>query len=190
VSRRFRVAKKQPVKRQKRAVIRLLTLSANAALGYVTIGNLRFPAAIGRGGVRALKREGDGATPLGAWRAMAVFYRPDRLKRPRTGLPVRALRPNLGWCDAPADRNYNRAVGLPYPKSHEKLWREDHLYDAIVVLDYNFTHRIGGRGSAIFMHIARPGFTPTEGCVAMTRAHLLRLLGALSNHSLLVTRNR
>jgi L,D-peptidoglycan transpeptidase YkuD (ErfK/YbiS/YcfS/YnhG family) len=125
------------------------------------------------------KREGDGATPVGCWRLMAVLYRPDRVPRPATGLPVRRLSPHDGWCDAPADRNYNRPVRHPYPASAERLWREDGLYDVVVVLSHNARPRVRGCGSAVFMHVARPGYAPTEGCIALRREHLLRLLQRL-----------
>jgi L,D-peptidoglycan transpeptidase YkuD (ErfK/YbiS/YcfS/YnhG family) len=108
-----------------------------------------------------------------------VLYRRDRVRRPRTQLPARAIRPHDGWCDASADRNYNRPVRHPYPTSAERLWRADALYDVVVVLGYNDYPRLRGRGSAIFMHVARPGYAPTEGCVALSRPHLLRLLERL-----------
>jgi L,D-peptidoglycan transpeptidase YkuD (ErfK/YbiS/YcfS/YnhG family) len=108
-----------------------------------------------------------------------IYYRPDRLRRPRSVLPVSPLCPGLGWCDAPGDRNYNRPVRLPYLASAETLWREDGLYDLIAVLDYNISRRGHGRGSAIFVHVVRPGFLPTAGCIALKREHLLRLLAAL-----------
>ena len=98
------------------------------------------------------------------------------MRRPRTHLPVRAIRLHDGWCDTPADRNYNRPVCLPYPASAERLWRADGLYDIVVVLDYNDRPRVRGRGSAIFMHVAKPGYAPTEGCIALARAHLQGLL--------------
>ncbi len=163
----------------KRTVVRLVTISGAATAGAVRYGNLQFPAAAGRSGVRARKREGDGATPLGMWPALRVYYRPDRLKRPRTALPVAPLRPDFGWCDAPGDRNYNRRVTMPYTASAERLWRSDGLYDIVLVLGYNITPRVARRGSAIFVHVARPGFAPTEGCIALKREHLLRLLAAL-----------
>jgi len=156
----------------------------------VVFGNLRFPAVIGRSGVSSAKREGDGATPRGTWTLLAVFYRPDRLRRPQTGLPLDPLRPGFGWCDDPSDRNYNRLVALPYRASHERLWRKDHLYDVIAVLDYNFKRRAQRRGSAIFLHVARRGFAPTAGCVAMKREHLLRLLAALPNHAAIIIGKR
>ena len=164
-------------------MVRVLTLTDGAATGIVRFGNLQFPAAIGKGGVRCLKREGDGGTPHGIWRILQAYYRPDRLRRPRTPLTIGPLRPEFGWCDAPGDRNYNRPVRLPYPASAETLWREDGLYDAIAVLGYNIRPRCAGRGSAIFLHVAAPGLSPTAGCVALKRQHLLRLLETLPRGS-------
>jgi L,D-peptidoglycan transpeptidase YkuD (ErfK/YbiS/YcfS/YnhG family) len=118
-------------------------------------------------------------TPLGRWPLREVRYRADRLRRPATGLPVRVIRPGDGWCDDPTDRNYNRPVKLPFPRSHEGLWRKDSLYDLVVVLGYNDHPRSLGRGSAIFMHLARPGYTPTAGCIALSRADMLKVLGRM-----------
>ena len=159
--------------------IRVLALSARATRGFVALGPLRFACALGRSGWRAHKCEGDGATPMGRWRIRAIHYRPDRTPRPRTGYPARAIHPNDGWCDAPADRNYNRFVRHPYAASAERLWRRDGLYDLLAVLAYNEQPRIKGRGSAIFMHVARAGYAPTEGCVALALAHLARLIARL-----------
>ncbi|WP_342634963.1 L,D-transpeptidase family protein [Dichotomicrobium thermohalophilum] len=152
--------------------------SPTAQQGIAVVGPLRLPCALGRGGRRALKREGDGATPIGVWPIRGVLYRADRVKRPTTGLTVAAIRPHDGWCDDPRDRNYNRLVALPYPAGHEVLWRDDHLYDLVVVLGYNDVPRSRSRGSAIFMHLAAPGFTPTEGCIAFREADLRKLLAA------------
>lgn len=151
-------------------------LSKARTHGWLELGPLRVPCALGRSGARARKSEGDGATPLGNYRLITVLYRPDRRRRPRCGLPVRPIRHSDGWCDASADRNYNRAVRLPYPASAEPMWRDDGVYDLVVVLDHNTRPRKRGAGSAIFMHIARPGYTPTEGCVAVSAADLDRLL--------------
>ncbi len=152
--------------------------------GTLHYNNLHFPAALGKGGVRALKREGDGATPRGYWPAIWAYYRPDRLRRPAAALPIEPLRESYGWCDAPGDRNYNRRVRLPYGASAERLWRNDRLYDAIVVLDYNVRRRTAWRGSAIFVHAAPRGFAPTAGCIALKREHLLRLLAVLPRGAL------
>ena len=132
--------------------------------------------AFGPAGPSVLKREGDGATPAGRWRLLQVFYRADRISRPRTALPLRALRPNDGWCDASGDRNYNRLVTLPYPARAERLWRDDALYDIVVVLDHNTRSRVRGRGSAVFLHVAKQGYAPTEACIALSPHDLRALL--------------
>lgn len=133
-------------------------------------------AAIGCGSVRPLKREGDGGTPLGRLPVRMVLYRADRGPRPRTSLPVSPIRPDDGWCDDPADRNYNRRIRLPSKRSAEGLTRDDPLYDVVLVLGYNDRPRIKYRGSAIFSHLARDGYTPTEGCIALSRRDLLAVL--------------
>ena len=149
--------------------------------GTLQFGGLRFRCALGKGGVlpESDKREGDGVTPLGRYALRQVFYRPDRLAAPDTRLPVQALTPQDGWCDDPLDPAYNRFVTLPYAASHEKLWREDHVYDVIVVLGHNDAPPVPGLGSAIFMHVARPDFSGTEGCVALALPDLLALLAAI-----------
>ena len=147
-----------------------------SASGEARWGELRFRCALGRGGLKVEKREGDGATPIGAWPMRRLLYRADRLGRPATRLPFLELEPEDGWCDDPADPAYNRPVRLPYPGRHERLWREDALYDLIVVLGHNDDPVVRGHGSAIFLHVARPDYAPTEGCVALAAADLLRVL--------------
>lgn len=160
-------------------LLRVMGLSLHVDKGTLAFGPLRLQCALGRSGRRAIKREGDGATPRGRFRLVKVLYRSDRRPRPRTGLPVAVIRSDEGWCDAAGDRNYNRPVRLPYPASAERLWREDSLYDLVVVLDHNTRPRVRGAGSAIFMHVARRGCRPTEGCVALAAATLERLLSHL-----------
>lgn len=157
----------------------LQSLSRRSTIGFLVSGNLRFPCALGRSGIQADKREGDGATPQGRFAIREVLYRPDRVRRPATAIPVRMLRPRDGWCDAMGDRNYNRPVHHPYAASAERMWRSDRLYDVVVVLDHNQRPRVQGRGSAIFLHVARDGFRPTEGCLALRLPDLLRLLSRL-----------
>lgn len=149
--------------------------------GILQFGGLRFRCALGKGGVRpeADKREGDGATPLGRYPIRQVFYRADRLAPPETRLPLQALTRQDGWCDDPADPAYNRFVTLPYAASHEKLWREDHVYDVIAVLGHNDDPPVPGLGSAIFLHVARPDYSGTEGCVALALPDLLALLAVV-----------
>jgi L,D-peptidoglycan transpeptidase YkuD (ErfK/YbiS/YcfS/YnhG family) len=150
------------------------------SLGRLTGAGLDAPCALGPAGVVAArhKREGDGATPAGLWPLRRVLYRPDRLPAPVTDLPVQPIEPQSGWCDAPADAAYNRPVTLPYPASAERLWREDGLYDLIIVLGYNDDPVAPGAGSAIFWHLARPDYAPTQGCIAIARAHMLAALAA------------
>jgi L,D-peptidoglycan transpeptidase YkuD (ErfK/YbiS/YcfS/YnhG family) len=140
--------------------------------------------AIGRGGIGAKSGEGDGLTPVGIFPIRRVLYRPDRVARPRTNLPVEAIAQDDGWCDAPDDAAYNQPVKLPYAASHERMWRDDHLYDVVVVLGFNDAPVMPGKGSAIFLHVARPDYGPTEGCVALA---LPDLLAALENLSLEAT---
>lgn len=137
--------------------------------------------ALGRGGVveAAAKREGDGATPLGRWPLVRVLYRSDRLAPPRTALAVAALKPEDGWSDDPADPDYNHPITHPHAFSAERLWREDELYDVVVVLAHNDGPPVPGLGSAIFLHCAKPGYPPTEGCVALARDDLLAVLAAV-----------
>jgi L,D-peptidoglycan transpeptidase YkuD (ErfK/YbiS/YcfS/YnhG family) len=155
-----------------------------AADGIAEWDRRRMRCALGRGGISAAKAEGDGATPAGRWPMRALLFRPDRVPRtPLTGLPLRALRPEDGWCDDPADPLYNRPVKLPFRARSERLWREDGIYDLIVVLGYNDEPPVPDRGSAIFLHIARPDFTPTEGCVAVAHDDLLAIIAGAGTGS-------
>lgn len=155
--------------------------------GWIEGEGFRARCALGKGGVipAVEKQEGDGASPIGAWRARRVWFRPDKGSAPETGLPVIAMRPSDGWCDAPDHPLYNRWVPLPFPASHERLWRADAVYDLVVELGYNDDPPIAGRGSAIFMHVARAGYEPTEGCVALAEADLRQVLKRLNGGSII-----
>lgn len=144
----------------------------------------RLGCALGRAGIVGDKREGDGGTPAGAWPMREVLFRGDRLGEIVTPLPARELDPEDGWCDDPADPAYNRMVRLPYPSHCEELWLADRVYDVIVPLGYNDDPVVPGRGSAIFLHVARPDFAPTAGCVALALGDLLVLLRAAAPGSL------
>ncbi len=142
--------------------------------------------AIGHGGISAAKREGDGSTPAGSFAMRFLLYRPDRVPAPRTGLPLRPIAGDDGWCDGPADRAYNRLIRLPYPASAEALWRADALYDLVVPLGYNDMPVVPGMGSAIFLHLAAPDFAPTSGCIAVSRPDLLAVLAEANADSRVV----
>jgi len=153
----------------------------------LTCGNLTLRCALGRGGINARKREGDGATPRGVFAFERALFRADRVPlRPTTALALKPVRPDDGWCDAAADRNYNCPVSHPYPASAERLWRRDGLYDVFLVVDYNRRPRVRGLGSAIFMHVAGQGLAPTEGCIALSRKDLLKVMAAIGPRTRLV----
>lgn len=146
--------------------------------GQFHLGDKVVSCALGRAGVisAAQKREGDGASPIGLWPIRRFLYRADRLDRPKTLLPLAPIGPSDGWCDESTDVAYNQPVNLPYPARCEQLWREDGVYDLIGVLGYNDAPVLPGCGSAIFLHLARPGYLPTEGCVALAPEHMLAVM--------------
>jgi L,D-peptidoglycan transpeptidase YkuD (ErfK/YbiS/YcfS/YnhG family) len=135
-----------------------------------------YRCALGKNGVTQDKREGDGKTPLGSFVLHRILFRPDKLAAPASELPDSPLSPQQGWCDAPTHALYNQQVRLPFEDSHEKLWREDGLYDVIVVLGHNDSPAIPYLGSAIFLHVASPDYQGTEGCVALALPDLLKIL--------------
>ncbi len=146
----------------------------------LTFAGVSYRCAIGRDGITGDKREGDHKTPIGTFPLRQCFYRPDRLPEPETTLPCTPLSPDDGWCDDVADALYNRHIKLPFAASHEELWREDERYDIIIPLGYNDDPVVAGKGSAIFLHVAAPDYTPTEGCVAVAPDNLLKLLQSLT----------
>jgi L,D-peptidoglycan transpeptidase YkuD (ErfK/YbiS/YcfS/YnhG family) len=140
-------------------------------------GGKIWRAAVGRGGIAEKRAEGDGISPMGCWPIRRVLYRPDRLDGPPVSpFPTAAIGPQDGWCDAPGHPEYNRPVKRPFPASHEEMWREDALYDIVVVLGHNDDPVVPGAGSAVFLHIARPDYSPTAGCAALSRPDLLEFL--------------
>lgn len=149
-------------------------------------GTSQFRCAVGRGGITAAeeKREGDGKTPAGKWRMRHAFYRADRIAKPETLLSIRALGPDEGWCENPADlENYNRLIKCPYDGGHQTLWRDDHLFDIIVVLGHNDEPVKIGFGSAIFLHVARPNYGPSAGCITLQMKDLLVVLREADKNS-------
>ncbi len=156
------------------------------AKGWLTAGGLALPVALGRAGIKANKREGDGATPRGRFRLKRLWWRADRHARPATLLPSRRIAADDGWCEDPRDRRYNNAVKLSPASRADRLGRADRLYDFIVEIDHNTRPRVAGRGSAVFVHAARPGFAPTAGCVALELGALRRLLARLGPRTRIV----
>ncbi len=146
--------------------------------GFLRMAGRQWPCCHGRGGILTNKEEGDGATPAGLLPLRRVLFRADRGAAPRTTAPIEPIAASDGWCDDPADERYNRPVRLPYPARHEELWRTDRLYDIVGVLGWNDAPVVPRRGSAIFLHVARPAYDPTEGCVALAAADLHAVLAA------------
>jgi L,D-peptidoglycan transpeptidase YkuD (ErfK/YbiS/YcfS/YnhG family) len=147
-----------------------------SADGVLEIAGTRYRCSLGEKGVTGDKREGDLKTPLGSFELMECWYRADRLDAPKTGLPLRIIQKDDGWCDDVKSPFYNQPVKLPFEPSHEELWREDEKYDIIVTLGYNVKPLIPGKGSAIFFHVAPADYPSTQGCVGLVRADLLEVL--------------
>ncbi len=167
-------------------VIRVRAAAGDPRRGWLTAGPRTIPVALGRGGIIANKREGDGGTPSGIFRPRRLWWRADRYPRPQTRLPIRAIGPEDAWCEEPASRHYNRPVRLSPGDGGDRLRRDDHLYDFIIEIDHNVAPRVAGRGSAVFLHLARPDFSPTAGCVSMTRPAMLQLLRQIGPHTKII----
>jgi L,D-peptidoglycan transpeptidase YkuD (ErfK/YbiS/YcfS/YnhG family) len=168
------------------AAIWIRATAGDPRRGWLTAGGRTIPVALGRGGIRANKREGDGGTPKGTFRPRQLWWRADRHPRPRSFLSIRAIGPEDAWCEDPQSRHYNQPVRLGHERGGDRLKRADHLYDFIVEIDHNSLPRIAGRGSAVFLHLARENFGPTAGCVSMTKSAMLRLLQRLGPETRIV----
>jgi L,D-peptidoglycan transpeptidase YkuD (ErfK/YbiS/YcfS/YnhG family) len=157
-------------------LVRVRARPGHKTQGVMVAGPLAINVVLGRGGVRANKFEGDGATPRGRFRLVRLWWRADRHPRPPTLLPTRRITRDVAWCEDTADRRYNRPFRRSAAEPGDRLWREDHLYDFIIEIDHNTRPRVAGRGSAVFVHVARPNRSPTAGCVALRANDLQRLL--------------
>ncbi|TNE37362.1 MAG: hypothetical protein EP348_05875 [Alphaproteobacteria bacterium] len=155
----------------------------DASKGWLEFAGRRYPCALGKAGITANKREGDHATPAGRYPLRRLLYRADKLATPECALPVAEIKPEDGWCDASGHAEYNRPVRLPFTASHEKMRRADGLYDLVVVIGHNDAPVVPGAGSCIFMHVAREGYSGTEGCIALKKGDLLELLSLIEAES-------
>ena len=154
--------------------------SIEVSRGRLHVGTVVYPCSIGRSGISIKRREGDGITPLGSLAVMGGLFRADRFIRVPAKLRLVPIRSRDGWCDEVTHNSYNHKITIPFSARHERLWRDDGLYDVLLILDYNLRPRIKGRGSAIFFHIATPDMTPTEGCVAISRNNMRKVLPNVS----------
>ncbi|MBI2256337.1 MAG: L,D-transpeptidase family protein [Proteobacteria bacterium] len=150
-----------------------------ATQGWAEIAGRKFRCALGRGGILPVKREGDGGTPVGSFPLRRLYMRADKGNAPKAPVPISVITKDDGWCDAPEHADYNRRVTLPFAASHETMWRDDHLYDLVLVIGHNDDPVVPFMGSAVFVHLARPDYGPTEGCIAFARADLEAILASL-----------
>ena len=151
--------------------------------GYLKYKNLKFHCALGKGGVKKKTMEGDNITPKGIFKIIKIYYRPDKIKKIKTLIKKIKIKKNMGWCDDPNSRFYNKLINLPTKYSHEKFYRNDSLYDLIVVLNYNTNPIVKNKGSAIFMHIAKNSYKKTRGCIALKKEHLIKIISKVNKNT-------
>tara|TARA_A100001011_G_C13763408_1_gene616184 strand:+ start:55 stop:555 length:501 start_codon:yes stop_codon:yes gene_type:complete len=143
---------------------------------YLTYGQYKVKCAIGKRGIGLKKKEGDLITPIGQYKIKYILYRKDRIKKIQTKLRKIVIKRNMGWCDDPKSKNYNKLINLPFNYSYEKLFKKENTYDIILVLNYNMRPIKKNKGSAIFIHIAKKNYKKTLGCIAINKTDLLKLL--------------
>ena len=153
--------------------------------GYLIFKNLKFRCSVGKSGIKNKKKEGDNITPKGIFKLLKLYYRADKIKKIDTELKKIKIKKNMGWCDDPESRYYNKEIKIPNNFSYEKLYRNDNIYDLIIVLSYNISPTIKNKGSAIFIHIAKDKYLPTEGCVALKKNHLIKILKEIKSNTLI-----
>jgi len=149
---------------------------------YLKYENFRFRCALGKAGIGKKKKEGDNITPKGLYKIVKIYYRKDRIKKISSKFKLIKITKNIGWCDDPNSEKYNKIVNLPTKYSYEKLYRKDNVYDLILVLNYNMSPVIKNKGSAIFIHITKKKYQPTQGCVALKKNNLLKLISKINKN--------
>ena len=144
--------------------------------GVLKFKNLKFKCALGKCGIGKKRKEGDNITPRGSYKLLGLFYRSDRIPKFKTILKKRKINKKMAWCDDVNNKNYNKLIKLPSNFSHEKLYRKDNVYDLVVPINYNTNKIARGKGSAIFLHVAKKNYSPTKGCIALKKKDLILLL--------------
>jgi L,D-peptidoglycan transpeptidase YkuD (ErfK/YbiS/YcfS/YnhG family) len=153
--------------------------------GYLKFENLKFRCSLGKNSVGEKKFEGDNVTPAGIYKLVKVFFRKDRIAKIKSKMVFNEIKKNMGWCDDPKSRKYNKLIKLPSKFSHEKLFREDHLYDLIIVINYNMNPIIKNKGSAIFIHLATRNYSPTSGCIGLKKKNMIELIKKIKKDELI-----
>jgi len=151
--------------------------------GYLKYKNFKFRCALGKGGIKQKGREGDFITPKGKFKLIKIYYRSDRIKKINSTLKTIKIKKNMGWCDDVSSNYYNKQIKISKKIGHEKLHRKDNLYDIIVVLNYNLNPIIKGKGSAIFLHVAKKNYNKTHGCIALKKNELLSLISKIKKNT-------
>ena len=157
---------------------------------YLTYNNYKAKCVIGKRGIGTKKKEGDLITPVGSYKIKYILYRKDRIRKIQTKVKKIEIKKNMGWCDDPRSKKYNKLVKLPFFYNFEKLYRKENIYDIILVLNFNMSPVIRNKGSAIFVHVAKKNYEKTEGCVALKKIHLLKILKELKKNSKVMIENR
>ena len=152
--------------------------------GLLKYKKIQFPCALGKAGIGKKIREGDNLTPIGTYKIVNVYYRSDKIKKLTSNLKLIPINKNMGWCDDPKSKKYNQLIKLPSKFTHEKLYRKDNIYDLVLPIDFNTKKIIKGKGSAIFIHVARKNFKPTRGCIAVKKSDLIYLLKIIKNNKI------
>ena len=150
--------------------------------GLIKYKNFKFRCALGKAGMGEKKREGDNVTPTGTFKIVKIYYRSDRIKKISSKFRAIEITKNMGWCDDPNSKNYNQLVNLPSKYGHEKLFKKNNIYDIIVVLNYNMKPVVKNKGSAIFIHVAKKNYQPTQGCIALKKNDLLKILSKINKN--------
>ncbi|MBL6861085.1 MAG: L,D-transpeptidase family protein [Candidatus Pelagibacter bacterium] len=150
---------------------------------YLTYNNYKVKCALGKRGIGNKRREGDFITPKGNFKIKYILYRKDRIKRIQSKIKKIIIKKNMGWCDDPLSKNYNKLIKIPSEYNYEKLYKKDNVYDIILVLNYNMNPVVKNKGSAIFIHVTKANYKKTEGCVAIKKVHLLKIIKELKNNT-------
>lgn len=156
---------------------------------HLFVNNTKLPCAVGRNGLTKNKKEGDTSTPIGKFKFNKIYYRADRIKKVKFMIDSSIIQETDGWCDDENSEFYNQFIQFPFSESAERLYRDDNLYDLVCILNYNTSPIIPGRGSAIFLHVAKPDFDGTEGCIAIEKEELLKIATKLTSHSAIIIEN-
>ena len=157
---------------------------------YLTFKNYKAKCAIGKKGIGSKKKEGDLITPRGKYKVKYILYRKDRIKKIQSEMKIIKIKKNMGWCDDPRSRNYNQLINLPSNYRHEKLFKKENIYDIILVLNYNMRPIKKNKGSAIFIHVSKKNFKKTEGCVAIQKRYLLKIVKEIKKNTKVMIENQ